>query len=252
MYLSILKKAVPIPKLTNFDRFLFVGPHPDDIEVSCGGTVARLTSLGKTVTFAIVTDGSVGSIDNSLSSDEIVKIRKNESLDSAKLLGVQDVRFLNYVDGGDYTVDSVSKNLTEIILEVKPQAVFCPDYTVRSECHPDHLKAGQAATKAVFYSSWDKLTERFNLQGSVKDIVIAYYYTSNPNAYVSVTKTSKTHIEAISVHKSQFAENDIRSFKLYFNMRERRFGTRCGKLRAEGFRVLASTHQHCFPEADEF
>ncbi len=73
MYLSILKKAVPIPKLTNFDRFLFVGPHPDDIEVSCGGTVARLTSLGKTVTFAIVTDGSVGSIDNSLSFRQITR-----------------------------------------------------------------------------------------------------------------------------------------------------------------------------------
>ena len=50
MILSLLKRAVPVPKLTSFDKFLFVGPHPDDIELACGGTVATLTKLGKQVT----------------------------------------------------------------------------------------------------------------------------------------------------------------------------------------------------------
>lgn len=51
MILSLLKKAVPVPKIEALDSFLFVGPHPDDIEVACGGTVAKLASSGKKITF---------------------------------------------------------------------------------------------------------------------------------------------------------------------------------------------------------
>lgn len=252
MFLSILKKAVPVPKLTELDNFLFVGPHPDDIEVACGGTVAKLAKMGKKITFLIVTDGCVGSVDPTLTSEQIVAIRRDESLQSARLLGVDDVRFLTYVDGGDYSVQDVAKDVVRTILDVKPRVVLCPDYTVPSECHPDHLKAGKAATDAVFYATWNKLTERLGLSGSVKDINIAYYYTAKPNGYVGVTKTSKLHLDAISCHKSQFTADDIKLFKMYFAIRERRFGLRCGKLRAEGFRILSPTHQHCFPEASEY
>lgn len=252
MFLSILKKAVPVPKLTKLDSFLFVGPHPDDIEVACGGTVARLAKMGKKITFLIVTDGCVGSVDPTLTSEELVSTRKKESLQSAGLLGVDDVRFLGYVDGGDYSVCDVTKDITAAILDVKPDVVVCPDHTVPSECHPDHLKAGKAATDAVFYATWDKLTERMGLNGSVKGVNLAYYYTAKTNGYVGVNKTVKLHFEAISCHKSQFTADDIKSFKTYFSIRERRFGLRCGKLRAEGFRILSPTHQHCFPEASEY
>lgn len=252
MFLSILKKAVPVPKLTDLDNFLFVGPHPDDIEVACGGTVASLARMGKKITFLIVTDGCVGSVNPTLTSEQIVAIRKDESLASARLLGVDDVRFLPYVDGGDYSVKDVAKDVVAAILDVKPSVVLCPDFAVPSECHPDHLKVGKAATDAVFYATWDKLTERIGLSGSVKGINLAYYYTAKPNGYVGVTKTSKLHIAAMSCHKSQFTSDDIKSFKMYFSLRERRFGLRCGHIRAEGFRILSPTHQHCFPEASEF
>ena len=53
MLKSILLKAVPVPKIDQFERYLFVGPHPDDIEVACGATVAKLVSLGKKVTFIV-------------------------------------------------------------------------------------------------------------------------------------------------------------------------------------------------------
>lgn len=79
MYRFILKKAVPVPKLTDFDNYLFVGPHPDDIEVACGGTVARLSQMGKKITFLIVTDGCVGSVDPSLSAEQIISARREES-----------------------------------------------------------------------------------------------------------------------------------------------------------------------------
>ena len=252
MFISILKKAVPLPKLTRFDRYLFVGPHPDDIEVACGGTVAVLTKMGKQVTFLIATNGCVGSVDPTLTSQQIVEIRKVESLKSAKLLGVADVRFLPYDDGGDYDKNAMKADIVAAILDVKPQVVFCPDYTVPSECHPDHLNVGKIVTDAVFVAGWDKLTARMGLNGSVGGINLAYYYTHKPNSYVGVKSTYKLRREAVACHASQFTQEDLSSLQRYFDLREIRFGLRSCKGRAEGFRALAPTHQHCFPEASEF
>lgn len=251
MLKSILLKAVPVPKIQNFSNYLFVGPHPDDIEVACGATVARLVSMGKKVTFVICTDGRVGALDGSLTSEQIVEIRQKESLESARLLGVQDVRFLPFHDGGDYTVDELAKALVPHILDVCPQIVFCPDHTVPSECHPDHLKTGQAVTKAVFLASWDKLTSQLGLQGSVPNLNLAYYYTHKPNRYFKISKYRKAHLEAIACHKSQFDTANLNVFKTYFGVRQLRFGLRSCKGHADGYRVLSPTHQHCFPEIGE-
>ena len=52
---AILKKAVPLPDLLSYDSFLFVAPHPDDIEIGAGAMVALLTKLDKKVTFLVAT-----------------------------------------------------------------------------------------------------------------------------------------------------------------------------------------------------
>ena len=252
MFVSILKKAVPVPKLTDFDSFLFVGPHPDDIELACGGTVALLTKLGKKVTFVIATNGCVGSLDPSLTSEQIVEIRQKEALASAELLGVTDVRFLPYDDGGDYDEKAMKKDIVAAILDVKPQVVLCPDHTVFTEWHPDHLNVGRIATEAVFVASWDKLTARIGLTGSVGKVVIAYYYTHKPNGYVGVTSTYKLREQALRLHVSQFDEATLKRNNTYLKLREIRFGLRCGKRRAEGFRISTPVLRHCFPEATEY
>ena len=45
-----LKIAAPVPEVETFTRYLFIGPHPDDIEIGCGATVARLAAEGKQMT----------------------------------------------------------------------------------------------------------------------------------------------------------------------------------------------------------
>ncbi len=252
MFIGILKKVVPVPRLTEYSKYVFVGPHPDDIEVSSGGTVAELVRRGKQITFIVATNGCVGSLDPSLTEERLIEIRKEEALRSAKLLGVNDVIFLPFDDGWGYDVREMSAALAGELLKLRPDVVFCPDHTVRSECHPDHVKVGQAVTDACFVLPWEKLTRRLGLKGTANSPVLAYYYTDRPNAYVPVTKTYKQHLEAIACHKSQFAQAELNTFRSYFSMRERRFGLRCGRIRAEGFRALSPTHQHCFPEAAEF
>ena len=62
--MSILKQiilhAAPLPQLENYSRFLFIGPHPDDIEIGAGATAAKLAAAGKELCFLICTDGRYG------------------------------------------------------------------------------------------------------------------------------------------------------------------------------------------------
>jgi LmbE family N-acetylglucosaminyl deacetylase len=59
----ILRVASPMRKLESYDRYLFIGPHPDDIEIGAGSTAAKLVKSGKTVAFVIALDGRYG-LDN--------------------------------------------------------------------------------------------------------------------------------------------------------------------------------------------
>ena len=56
----VLNFAAKTPNLLDYQTFLFVGPHPDDIEIGAGATVSKLVSLGKKVVFVICTDGRYG------------------------------------------------------------------------------------------------------------------------------------------------------------------------------------------------
>ena len=86
-----LKFAAPYPKVDSFERYLFVGPHPDDIEIGAGATVAALAAQGKSICFLICTDGRYGNVNlkEEVSEDELADIRKQEAIRSAAALGVR-------------------------------------------------------------------------------------------------------------------------------------------------------------------
>lgn len=252
MFIKILKKAVPVPQLKDYDNFLFVGPHPDDIEVGCGATVAVLTAMGKKVSFVVVTDGGVGSVNPDIAESQLVEIRRKECMESAKILGVSDVTFLNFKDGNGYDVNDVTRALAECIVRLKPDVVLCPDYTVPSETHPDHINVGQMLYRRDVLRGMATHHRQNGNRGQLAVKVIAYYYTHRPNTYVNVKKTFETKFKAIGCHRSQFTDADINSFRTYFRLRGIRFGLRCGKRNCEGFCALSPTHRHCFPEASEF
>ena len=100
----ILKVAAPVPRIENFQRFLFVGPHPDDIEIGAGATAAKLAAMGKEVCFLVCLDGRFGenNAPEGIRGERLVEKRRQEAIASAAMLGVTDVRFLNLCDGGFY------------------------------------------------------------------------------------------------------------------------------------------------------
>ena len=251
---AVLRFAAPLPKLERFDRFLFIGPHPDDIEIGAGATAAKLAAAGKQVTFLICTDGRYG-LDyapEGTTPEALIAIRQRESMASAKKLGVTDVRFLPFEDGGFYDEDELLRAVAAVIGDTQPQVLFAPDPCVMSECHADHLRVGECARRLAFAASSKPVMERL-CAGPAPVEAIAYYMTAKPNRYIGTRWTFARQLEALLCHESQFPEgcSALRSVRLYLKLRAVDFGIRSGKGLAEGFRVLGQTQMHCLPEADK-
>ena len=246
-----LKLAAPLPRLENFDRYLFIGPHPDDIEIGAGATVSRLTSLGKQVSFLICTDGRFGDENTSLHGEELVQARREESIRSAAMLGVTDVRFLELSDGSFYTREELLTGIARVIGQVQPEVVFAPDPCVDSECHMDHLNVGQAVRNLACFAPYSGIMAGYGAE-SAQVKALAYYMTARPNQFVSTRGHVEKQLSAIfSCHLTQFppASPAAASIRLYLKLRAADFGLRSLKGQAEGFRVLGPTHMHCLPEA---
>ena len=88
--------AAPLPRLESFQRYLFIGPHPDDIEVGAGATAAKLCAMGKEVSFLICTDGrfGLGNAPAGTTPEQLAELRRRESVTAAAVLGVTEGRFL--------------------------------------------------------------------------------------------------------------------------------------------------------------
>ena len=252
MFNAILRRVAPIPRLDSFARYLLIGPHPDDIEVACAPSVRALTQAGKHVSFLILTDGRMGAIDPALSGDALVQIRQAEARASAKLLGVTDVTFLPFHDGGMYQMEDAACEIAKHIVRLKPDVVFAPDPNVISECHIDHIKAGMAAKMSMNMAPFESVMQSIGSSGSHAVKALAFYYTDKPNAYVAVKKSFSARAEALACHKSQFDEKMVSDICMYFKLRSIRLGLRKMMGLADGYRALGPMHMHCFPEASEW
>ncbi len=249
----ILRAAAPLPRLENYQRYLFIGPHPDDIEIGAGATAAKLAAAGKEICFLICCDGRYGSAFlPHLSPADLAALRKTEAIASARLLGVNDLRFLELEDGGFYERSRLLEGLAQTIGDFQPEVVFAPDPWVRSECHADHLAIGKAAAQISCFAPYAGIMEKHGAKAAPVQ-ALAYYMTANPNCYVKTSGYLPKQLEAIfACHKSQFPDGcaEKKSITLYLKLRAYDFGLRSAKGCAEGFRVLGQTQMHCLPEAD--
>jgi bacillithiol biosynthesis deacetylase BshB1 len=121
---------------------LVIGAHPDDIELACGGTVAKLVKEGYKIALCDLTQGELGTRGTK-------EIRREEAQQAAKVLGVVARRNLQIPDGN---VEVNKKNLFKIIMiirEFRPGLLIIP-YGV--ERHPDHVHTSELCREAWYYS----------------------------------------------------------------------------------------------------
>ena len=228
----------------SFRSILCIAAHPDDIEFTVAGTVARWTKEGRAVTFCLVTTGGVGTNEYTPSNEGLVPTRERELKAAADILGVRDVILLGYADGVVEPTLALRRDLTRVIRRVKPDVVVCSDPTVRfygNEYmnHPDHRAAASAALDAVFPSAETRgifpelLTEGL-APHKVKEVFING--AESPDTWIDITATFETKCAALKAHASQVGPGDwVEALLREWAMRE---GKRAGVMYAEAYRRM--------------
>jgi LmbE family N-acetylglucosaminyl deacetylase len=227
-----------------FRSVLCIAAHPDDIEFTVAGTVARWTKEGRAVTFCLVTTGGVGTNEYTPSNEGLVPIRERELKAAADILGVRDVILLGYADGVVEPTLALRRDLTRVIRRTKPDVVVCSDPTVRfygNEYmnHPDHRAAASAALDAVFPSAETRgifpelLTEGLEPH-KVKEVFI--HGADSPDTWIDITATFETKCAALKAHASQVGPGDwVEGLLREWATRE---GKRAGVTYAEAYRRM--------------
>jgi len=154
---AILKFAAPLPKIEEQKRFLFIGPHPDDIEIGAGATAAKLVDMGKEVRFLVCIDGrfGTGNAPEGIDGDKLVALRQEEAEKSAAMLGVTDVHFLGLKDGGFYEQKDLLLGIAKEVGDFAPDVIFAPDPCVISECTSSHIHPAGTLPGRVWYPDPD-------------------------------------------------------------------------------------------------
>lgn len=135
----------------DWERALCIVAHPDDMEFGAAAAVARWTGQGKQVIYCMVTSGEAG-IDG-LHPDACRAVREAEQVDSARIVGVDEVEFLGLADGIlEYGVP-LRRVLTEVVRRHRPEIVvtgnFRDTFGGRNLNQADHIAVGRAVLDAV-------------------------------------------------------------------------------------------------------
>ena len=251
--MKLILKMAPLPKIDKCKKVLFIGPHPDDIEIGAGGLVSKLVRTGADVYFLICLDGACGTMDVNADQEELAKTRKEEAITSSKFLGVKDIFFLDYPDGGKYEVSDLRVDIAKIIIDVKPDLVVSPSPLLHTETHMDHLRVGEAARQSLLISEYPLVAKRqgidiSNIKEFPKGIALAYYYTAKVNQRIRIKKVDlENQLASLKYHKSQPDSEDPNLVK-YIKYRAFTNGLKKCSRYGEAYYVLGPVHQHCFSE----
>ena len=206
------------------ERALAIYAHPDVIEFSCAGTLARWAEDGCAICYVLVTSGDVGIAKKGMTRQEAREIREKEQLDAARLLGVREVIFLRHPDQGLEDTPKFRKEIERLIRTYKPETVVTADPYRRYIWHRDHRITGQVTLDAIFpyardfHSYPDLLDEGLNPH-KVKEVWL--WAAQEPNYRTDITTTFATKIAALRCHKSQVGDYPVNGLEERLKERHR-------------------------------
>lgn len=243
---NVIRQMLTPPDLMASKRVLCVQPHPDDNEVGAGGTIARLSQQGTEVYYLTVTNGDLGI--PGVGPEETKLIRAREVEDAGRHLGVKGFYSLGLPDNMPQGVEEIVPAIVEVIRDVKPDAILCPDPWLPYEAHADHRKTGYAVAQA-FLMSGNPGYPRGQQNEPWEPEIIAFYFTANPNTVVDITDTIEKKFEAMAKHKSQFSDDLMQLYRYYFTMKGKELAEGKGFALGEAFKVMRRLFLHCFVDA---
>ncbi|MBN1369441.1 MAG: PIG-L family deacetylase [Dehalococcoidaceae bacterium] len=203
-------------------ELMVVAPHPDDAEFGIAGTVAKITSSGKEVVYVIVTGGEKGTDDPAANPDDIKAIRRAEQLAAASVLGVSEVQFLDFADGGLEDSYHCRLAITREIRRFRPRVVASTDPYRRYMWHRDHRITGQVVADAVypFARNWPAFPEliKENLAPHTVSRML-FWGCEEPNHFEDITPVFDTKLKALRCHRSQIGMHGDNNLEAWLHQR---------------------------------
>ena len=221
---------------------LAFGAHPDDIELGCGGSIAKAVADGKNVGLIDLTRGELGTRGSA-------SIRDKEAALAAELLGVKFRKNLDFRDGFFVNNEPHQLEIIKLIREHQPDLVLCNAIDDR---HIDHAKGSQLVSDACFLSGLTKI-ETNNSAGEAQTAwrpARVYHYIQwkeiTPDIVFDISGFLENKIEAINAYASQFYDEmsdepatpiSSKNFLDSVRYRAQNLGRLAGVDAAEGFTV---------------
>jgi bacillithiol biosynthesis deacetylase BshB1 len=218
---------------------LVFGAHPDDVELSCSGTIMAEIAKGKKVGIADLTRGELGTRGSS-------EIRMNEALDAASIMNIEIRENLEMADGFFMNDEAHQKKIITSIRKYQPEIILC---NAPADRHPDHGRAADLVYTAAFLSGLIKIetSENSSLQKAWRPKYVFNYIQDkyfHPDFVVDISDVFEKKIEAIKAYKTQFFNPELKEPETYISSpeflesiiyRSKMFGKLIGVKYAEGF-----------------
>jgi LmbE family N-acetylglucosaminyl deacetylase len=223
-------------------RALAVYAHPDDPEVSCGGTLAAWAAAGCAVHVLIACAGDKGSTDGTVDPDELAARRAAEVTAAAAALGVHRVDTWGIADGELDRVDDLRARLVGLVRDIRPDVVVAPDPTAvffgdGYVNHVDHRTLGWALLDAVAPAAASPLY--FRDRGPAHQVAMLLLSGSlEPDVWVDIEPGLAAKVQALFCHTSQLAADADDWLADFVRARAEEEGRRAGVVLAEGFRRI--------------
>ena len=178
---------------------LAIGIHPDDVELSCSGTIAKHIALGKKVGILDLTQGELGTRGNA-------ELRTKEANEAAIILGVSFRTQLNLKDCFFENNEENQKKIIEIIRKHQPEIILC---NAISDRHPDHGRASKLVSDSSFYSGLIKIETHSDnkIQQAWRPKAVYHYIQDqyiHPDFVIDISDFIDIKHKAIMAYSSQF------------------------------------------------
>ncbi|MCS6966306.1 MAG: bacillithiol biosynthesis deacetylase BshB1 [Candidatus Kapabacteria bacterium] len=225
---------------------LAVGAHPDDVEMSCGGTLIKLVREGWRVVIVDCTRGELG-------SRGTVEVRAREAAQAAAIIGAVARENLGLPDGHIAPTPEAIEALARLLRHYRPRIVLFPPPFER---HPDHEQVHRLVRTTWFHGGLAKLVT-YGMDGQPQQpyrppLLFCYMqaYEFQPTFYVDISDVYAEKVRAVQAHASQVYVPGVSpegepetvlsrpEFWELLELRARYFGSRIGVRYAEAFLAL--------------
>ena len=182
---------------------LAIGAHPEDVELGCGGTLAKLILEGKKAAIVDLTQGELGTRGTNIT-------RAQEAASASEILGISARENLKMKDGFILNSEEYQIQIVKMIRKYQPEIVLANAVDDR---HPDHAKAAKLVSDACFLSGLVKIETELDgenqKQWRPKQV---FHYIQwkhiTPDFVIDISDFMEKKIEACLAYKTQFYDPD--------------------------------------------